>query len=353
MREESRSFLERLVNTPSPSGFEWPAQEVIREYLTPYADDIRVDVMGNLIATLNPEGKPRVMLAGHCDEIGLMVRFITEEGFVHFSPIGGVDPHLVTGQKVNIRGRNGAVLGVVGKKAIHLMEADERKKVLDFHQQWIDIGARNREEAEDRIAVGDPITFAHEFDQLGGEIAVARSFDDKMGSFVCAEALRLARERRIGACLVAVSTVQEEVGARGAATSAFSVQPDVAIAVDVGHATDYPDADKKRVGDTRLGRGPILHRGANINPVVAERLFAAAKSAGIGYQMQAMPGRSGTDAWEMQIARGGIATAVVSVPLRYMHTPIEVMHLGDIEASAALLAEFAAGLTPDVSFVPG
>ncbi len=341
------------MNTPSPSGFEGAAQRVIREYLEPFADEIRVDVMGNLIATLNPGGRPRLMLAGHVDEIGLMVRYITEEGFVHFSPIGGVDPHLVTGQKVHIQARDGVVLGVVGKKAIHLMEPDERNKVLQFHQQWIDIGAKNREEAESRIAIGDPITFAHTFDQLSGDIAVARSFDDKMGSFICAEALRLAAARKIGACLMAVSTVQEEIGSRGATTSAFALEPDAAIAVDVGHATDYPDADRKRVGDIRLGRGPVLHRGANINPVVAERLMAAAAKAQISYQMEALPGRSGTDAWEMQVARGGVATGLVSVPLRYMHTPIEVMHLGDIEASAELLAAFAAELTPEVSFVPG
>jgi endoglucanase len=353
MRQESLDFLKELVNAPSPSGFEQPAQRVVREYLTPYADEIRIDVMGNLLATLNPGGRPRLMLAGHCDEIGLMVRYITDEGFVHFSPIGGVDPQLVTGQKVHIHGRNGVALGVVGKKAIHLMEADERKKVLEFHQQWIDIGAKNREEAESRVAIGDPITFAMTYEQLSGDIAVARGFDDKMGSFVCAEALRLAKEKGVTACVVVASTVQEEVGLRGAHTSAYSVEPDVAIAVDVGHSTDYPDSDKKRVGDVKLGKGPVLHRGANINPVVEARLDAAAKQAGISYQMTALPGGSGTDAWAMQIARGGVATGVVSVPLRYMHTPIEVIHLGDIEASVALLAQFAADLTAEVSFIPG
>ena len=352
MRPESLEFLEELVNAPSPSGFEQPAQRLVRAYLAPYADEIRGDVMGNLIATLNPEGKPRLMLAGHCDEIGLMVRYITDEGFVHFSPIGGVDPQLVLGQKVHLHGRNGVVLGVVGKKAIHLMEPEDRKKVLEFHQQWIDIGAKDRADAESRVAIGDPITFAMTFARLNGDIAVARGFDDKMGSFVCAEALRLAKEKGVTACVTVVSTVQEEVGLRGAHASAYSVAPEVAIAVDVDHSTDYPDSDKKRVGDVKLGKGPVLHRGANINPVVAARLDAAAKQAGLGYQMTAIPGGSGTDAWAMQIARGGVATGVVSVPLRYMHTPIEVIHLGDIEAGAALLAQFATDLTPDVSFLP-
>jgi endoglucanase len=352
MRPESLEFLKELVDAPSPSGFEQPAQRVIRRYLKPYADDVTTDVMGNVIAVLNPTGRPRLMLAGHCDEIGLMVRYITDEGFLHFAPIGGVDPHLVTGQRVQIHGRNGAVLGVVGKKAIHLMESDERTKVLQFHQQWIDIGAANREEAESKVAIGDPMTFTDTFEPLLGDFATARGFDDKMGSWVCAETLRLAKERGVKACVIAVSTVQEEIGLRGAHTSAYSVEPDVAIAVDVGHSTDYPDSEKKRVGDVKLGKGPKLHRGANINAVVADRLFAAAKKADIPYQLTAIPGGSGTDAWAMQLARGGVATGLVSVPLRYMHTPIEVINLKDLEAAAELLAAFAADLPEDISFIP-
>jgi endoglucanase len=190
------------------------------------------------------------------------------------------------------------------------------------------------------------------FDHLLGDVVTARGFDDKMGSFVCAEALRLAKERGVTVCLAAVSTVQEEIGLRGAHTSAYSLEPDVAIAVDVGHSTDYPDSDKKRVGDVKLGKGPILHRGANINVVVERRLFEAAQKAGIAYQMTAVPGGSGTDAWAMQLARGGVATGLVSVPLRYMHTPIEVLHLADLEAAAQLLATFAAELSAEISFLP-
>ncbi len=352
MRRQSLAFLEELVNAPSPSGFEQPAQSVVREYVTAYADEVMTDVMGNVIARLNPEGKPRVMLAGHCDEIGFMVRYVTDEGFLHFAPIGGVDAHLVPGQKVTIHSASGPVLGVVGKKAIHLMEPEERTKVLQFHQQWIDIGAAGRADAEKRVSVGDPITFATTFERLNGDIAVARGFDDKMGSFVVMEALRLVSRARPKAALFAVSTVQEEVGLRGATTSAFAVEPDVTIAVDVTHGTDYPDADKKRFGETKLGGGPVLHRGANMNPVVTKRLVAAAKKAGIDYQMIGVPGRSGTDAWAMQLVRGGTASAVVSVPLRYMHTPIEVLHLGDLEDAAKLLAAFVTGLSASVDFIP-
>jgi endoglucanase len=352
MRKQSLTFLEQLVNASSPSGFEQPAQRVVRDYIAPHADDVTTDVMGNVIAALNPEGRPRVMLAGHCDEIGFMVRYITDTGFLHFSPIGGVDAHLVPGQKVHIHGSRGPVLGVVGKKAIHLMEPEERKRVLRFHQQWIDIGAADRKDAEKRVGVGDPVTFATQFERLRGETVVARGFDDKMGSYVVMEALRLASRAKPKAALFAVSTVQEEVGLRGATTSAFTVEPDVAIAVDVTHGTDYPDADKKRFGETKLGGGPVLHRGANMNPIVTERLIAAAKKAGIAYQMIGMPGRSGTDAWSMQLVRGGAASAVVSVPLRYMHTPIEVLNLRDVENAAKLLAAFAAALSPGTDFTP-
>ncbi len=352
MRKESLSFLETLVNAPSPSGFEQPAQRVVRAYASEFADEVSTDVMGNVIATLNPSGAPRVMLAGHCDEIGFMVRYITDEGFLHFSPVGGVDAHLVPGQRVHVHGARGPALGVVGKKAIHLMEAEERKKVLQFHQQWIDIGAADRKEAEKRVSVGDPVTFAAGFERLHGQLAVARGFDDKMGSFVVMEALRLAARARPAAALFAVSTVQEEVGLRGATTSAFALEPEVAIAVDVTHATDYPDADKKRFGEVKLGRGPVLHRGANMNPVVVERLRAAAQRTRIAYQMIGVPGRSGTDAWAMQLTRGGVASAVVSVPLRYMHTPIEVLDLRDLAAAAKLLAAFVADLKPGVSFIP-
>ena len=352
MRRESLGFLEELVNAPSPSGFEQRAQSVVRDYVGTFAEEVTTDVMGNVIAVVNPGAKPRVMLAGHCDEIGFMVRYITDQGFIHFSPIGGVDAHLAPGQKVHVHTAKGPILGVVGKKAIHLMEPEERKKVLQFHQQWIDIGVPNRKEAEKRVSVGDPVTFAARFERLNGHIAVARGFDDKMGSFVVIEALRLAAQKKLTAAVFAVSTVQEEIGSRGAATSAFAIDPDVAIAVDVTHATDYPEADKKRFGETKLGGGPVLHRGANMNPVITERLTSAAKKARVGVQMIGVPGRSGTDAWAMQLVRGGVASSLVSVPLRYMHTPIEVLDMRDLEAAAKVLATFCADLSPDTDFVP-
>jgi endoglucanase len=308
--------------------------------------------MGNVIGVLNPKGRPRVMLAGHCDEIGLMVRFINPEGYIHFVTIGGVDPHLVPGKRVVIHNEKGPVLGVVGKKAIHMMEPDERKKVMDLHTQWVDIGAKNKAEAEKLVSIGDPMTFPDGLERMQGDLAVARAFDDRMGTFVVVEALRLLARHKFHAAVHGVSTVQEEIGLRGAGPSAFGIEPDVAVAIDVTHATDYPDVDKRKAGECKLGLGPVLHRGANINPTVCRLLCEAARAEKIRCQMAGDPGATGTDAWAMQIIRSGVATGLISVPLRYMHTPSEVLSLSDLENAARILAAFIKRLTPKASFIP-
>ena len=352
MREESVAFLKRLVETPSPSGFEQKAQALVREEMRSHGAEVRTDVMGSVTGVLNAKGRPRVMLAGHCDEIGLMVRYISEEGYIHFVTIGGVDPHLVPGKRVVIHAAKGPVLGVVGKKAIHIMDPEERKKVMEFHQQWVDIGAKNKAEAQKRVSVGDPMTFADGLEKLNDDLVVARAFDDRMGTFVVTETLRLLSKARFSAGVYGVSTVQEEVGLRGAGPSAFGNEPDVAIAIDVTHATDYPEVDKKRVGECKLGLGPVLHRGANINPTVARRLREAAEAGRIPYQVAGDPGATGTDAWAMQIVRSGVATGLVSVALRYMHTPSEILSLTDLENASRILAAFIKRLTPKTSFIP-
>jgi len=352
MRKESLEFFASLVDTPSPSGFEQQAQALVREWMGKYADEVRTDVMGNVIGALNPSGRPRVMLAGHVDEIGFMIRYITDEGFLHFQPIGGVDPQLVPGQRVFIHSRTGPVLGVVGKKAIHLMEKAERKKVLEFHQQWIDIGAHGRQAAEKRVAVGDPVTVGVKFERLDRDIVTGRALDNKCGAFVVCEALRLLSRRKLDAAVCAVSTVQEELGRRGAATSAFGLEPEVGIAVDVDHATDFPDAEKKKIGERKLCAGPVLHRGAHLNPVLSEVVFEVAQQHNIPYQVTGIPSDTGTDASVMQLSRAGVATTVISVPLRYMHTPVEVISLSDLGNCAKLVAAVVAALKPDASFVP-
>ncbi len=352
MRKESLEFLKALVEAPSPAGFEQPAQALVREWMGRYAHEVRTDVMGNVIGALNPGGSPRVMMAGHADEIGFMVRYVSDEGFLYFAPIGGVDAQLAPGHRVIVHSRGGPVRGVMGKKAIHLMDQEERKKVLQFHQQWIDIGAHGRKEAEKRVSVGDPVTVAVGFDHLDRDIVAGRSFDNKCGAFVVCEALRLLARRRIAAAVYAVTTVQEELGRRGAVASAFGIEPEVGIAVDVDHATDFPEAEKKRIGERKLCAGPVLHRGAHLNPVLTDMLFQVAQEHKIRHQVCGNPADTGTDATPMQLSRAGVATTLLSVPLRYMHTPVEVISLSDVEDAARLLAALVAALRPGMSFVP-
>ena len=352
MRKESLEFFRALVEAPSPAGFEQPAQALVREWMGRYADEVRTDVMGNVIGALNPTGNPRIMLAGHVDEIGFMVRYISDEGFLHFAPIGGVDPQLTPGQRVIVHARGGPVRGVVGKKAIHLMDEKDRKKVLQFHQQWIDIGAHGREQAEKRVAVGDAVTVALGFEHLDGDIVTGRSFDNKSGAFVVCEALRLLSRRRKKAAVFAVTTVQEELGRRGAVTSAFGIEPEVGLAVDVDHATDFPDAEKKRIGDRRLCKGPVLHRGAHLNPILTDLLFRVARERNLPYQVCGNPADTGTDATVMQLSRAGVATTLLSVPLRYMHTAVEVISLSDVQNAAKLVAALVEAIEPGMSFIP-
>ena len=363
MHDERFSFLKSLVEAPSPSGFEGPAREIWRRETAGVADESRTDFHGNTIATVNPGGAPRVLLAGHIDEIGFMVTYIDDDGFIYFGPIGGHDPIIAPGQRVYVHAASGPILGGIGRRPIHLMQGDERDKKVELRDLWIDVGARSRDEVGDRVRVADPVTFAVGLERLnddrggrgsGSGRIVSRALDNKMGAFIVAETLKEVAARHPVAALAGVATVQEEVGLRGAYTSTFAVDPQVGIAVDVTHALDHPGAgsDKQRLGDIRLGKGPVIGRGPTVNPVVFARLVAAAEAAGVPYQVEPIPGYSGTDADAIQRTRGGIATGVVSVALRYMHTPVETIELADIEGAITLLAEFVARLDTDTDFTP-
>ena len=354
MTEQDFQFFKELVEAPSPSGFEQPAQRVIRRALDGVADELHTDVLGNVIATVNgPAGAPRLMLAGHCDEIGFMVKYIDDRGFLFFAPIGGVDAHLVPGQRVTVHAAAGPLAGVVGRRPIHQMESAERDKVMPFKSQFIDIGAADKAAAQALVAIGDPVTFAVGVERLQGSKVTSRAFDDKIGAFVVAQVLREVRRRGDQqVTVVGVSTVQEEVGLRGGTASAYGVRPDLGIAVEVGFASDYPDADHKHAGEIRLGQGPILARGPNINPALFELLTATARDEEIPYQVMGIPRASGTDANVMQLSRGGVATALISVPLRYMHTPVEVLDLDDLQRTVQLLAALCARISPGLSFIP-
>lgn len=352
MHEQSLGFLKSLLEAPSPSGYEQPAQKLWRSYMTAHADRVATDVHGNCLAILNEKGSPRILLAGHVDELGFIVTYINDDGYIFFRTIGGFDLNIIPGRRVRIHTRNGIIPGVTGKKAIHVMTEDERKKKLDFQDLWIDIGVKNRAEAQALVRVGDPVTYVDSFEVLRGDIVASRALDDKAGSFAVGEVLRLLAGRSFSAAVFAVSTVQEEVGLRGARTSAFGVDPQVGIAVDVTHATDHPDMDKRRVGDVKLGGGPVIARGANINPVVERMLIQAAEEEGIPYQLEGEPGGTGTDANAIQITRSGVATGLISIPLRYMHTAAEVLSLEDVSNVSRLLAAFITRVTAKTDFTP-
>jgi len=354
MNENDFKFFKELIEAPSPSGFEQPAQRVIREALADVADDVRTDVMGNVVAHVKgPEGAPRLMLAGHCDEIGFMVKYVDDQGYLFFAPIGGVDAHLVPGQRVTVHTSGGPIAGVVGKRPIHQIEVKDRETVVPFKNQFIDIGCSSKDEAVKLVSIGDPVTFRVGVERLQGTRLTSRAFDDKMGAFIVAQVLReVRRQNRMTVDLHGVSTVQEEVGLRGGATSAYGVQPDIGIAVEVGFASDYPGADHKDLGEVSLGKGPVIARGPNINPVLFDLLKKTAEEENIPCQVMGIPRATGTDANVMQLVHGGVATALISIPLRYMHTPVEVLDWVDLEGAVKLLSALCSRITKDHSFVP-
>jgi endoglucanase len=352
MHEASLAFLKDLLQTPSPSGFEGPVQEVVRAWARTHADEVHTDRHGNVVAVLNPGARPRVMLAGHCDQIGLMVQYIDDQGFLYVQPIGGWDMQILLGQNLTVWAREGPIPGVVSRRAPHLLTNEERNKVPQFTDVWLDIGAHDRKEAEGCVSPGDPVTFALGYRELRNRLALSPAMDDKVGVWVVMEALRLLRDRPLEAAVYSVSTVQEEIGLRGATTSTYGINPTVGIAVDVCHATDTPGNDKKQLGDTRLGKGPAVFRGPNINPRVYERLEAAAKAGDIPVQLRGAPRATGTDANVMQLSRGGVATGLIGIPNRYMHSPVEVVCLDDLQAAARLLADFSAVITPQCDWTP-
>jgi len=354
MNENDFKFFKELIEAPSPSGFEQPAQRVIREALADVADDVRTDVMGNVVAHVKgPQGAPRLMLAGHCDEIGFMVKYVDDQGYLFFAPIGGVDAHLVPGQRVTVHASGGPIAGVVGKRPIHQIEVKDRETVVPFKSQFIDIGCSSKDEAVKLVSIGDPVTFRVGVERLQGTRLTSRAFDDKMGAFIVAQVLReVRRQNRMTVDLHGVSTVQEEVGLRGGATSAYGVQPDIGIAVEVGFASDYPGADHKDLGEVSLGKGPVIARGPNINPVLFDLLKKTAEEENIPCQIMGIPRATGTDANVMQLVHGGVATALISIPLRYMHTPVEVLDWVDLEGAVKLLSALCSRITKDHSFVP-
>ena len=351
MREASYEFLKRLLSTPGPSGNEGATVKIWREEAGGFAE-VRGDKMGNSFATIGAGGSPRVMLSGHIDEIGVMITHIDDQGLLHFIGVGGWDSQVLVGNRVRIQTANGEIVGVVGKKAIHLMEAEERKKVSQIKNLWIDVGARDGDEAKGMVRVGDVGVLDQALLELPNGRIASRSLDNRMGAFVVLEALRLlSEEDGIAPEVVAVASVQEEIGLYGARGAAFGLDPDAAIAVDVTHATDTPGVSKNEHGDHALGSGPVITRASVLSPIVSDGLVAAAEEAGIAYTLEADSRSTGTDADAIHFTRAGIATGLISCPNRYMHSPNEMVDLEDLENCARLISAYVKTLGEDTDFV--
>ena len=348
----SLTFLKRLLDTPGPSGYETAAARVWRAEAQTFADVVRSDVAGNSIAEVNPDGSPTILLDGHIDEIGLIAQYVDDDGFVYIAPIGGWDPEVLVGQRIRFLSGAGDVVGVLGKKPIHLIKSSDRDKASKITDFWVDIGARDRAEAEARVAVGDAAVIDSRSLDFPNDRIVSRSVDDRIGAFTVLEALRRYKERPGKARLVAAATTQEEIAwnGGGALVSANSVRPQMAIAVDVTFATDHPGLEKKEIGDHKLGSGPVLVRGALISPVVFELLRDAARSAKLPYTVHAEGRATYTNADAIHLAREGVATGLVSIRNRYMHSPNEMVSLADVDHTAALIAEACRGVDSRTDF---
>jgi putative aminopeptidase FrvX len=357
MDRKAHELLKNIFDCPSPSGCEQKIQSIVRDHLEGEVDEIRTDVHGNVIAVQNPDAPLRVMIAGHCDEIGLMVTHIDEQGFLYFLPMAWWDPVVLGAQWVEIHNERGVVPGVIPRKAIHHQEEEDytqfpkTKLNSDF---WIDIGATSKEDALKAVAIGDTITICREFRQLRNNMFTARGIDDRAGMWVMAETMRRIKKMKLQCAVYGVSTVQEEIGMRGATSSAFDIDAHVGIVVEVGCASDSPKMDKRVTGECAVGQGPIMFRGANINPKLMQIMERAAKRKRIRFQIQPLvfPLASGTDAFEMQITLAGMATTIVSLPTRYLHSSVEVASLKDLDRAVAIIAATLEDLKPGIDFTP-
>lgn len=350
--EINEEFLEKLVTTPRATGYEFPAQRVIKSYLENDVDKMEVDRVGNLCSIINPESEFKIMLAGHIDQIGLQIAYIDEKGYLWIKPLGGFDTSTLPGKRVKVVSEKGEILGVIGKKAIHLMKPDERTKAPEMEKLFIDIGCTSDEEAKKYVDVGDFAVFDYGYSRLGNNnLAVAAGFDDAIGAFIVAEIMKLlAKDKNFYAGVYGVSTVQEEIGLRGAHISSEAIKPDIGLAFDVGFAADAPEIEKKQVGDTKLGGGPIISIGPNFNPLVVKRLFEVAEKNNLPYQRHAANRGTGTDANAIQLS--GAATGLLGIPNRYMHTASEIVSLDDVKNIILIVVEFIKSIKEGDSFLP-
>ncbi len=354
LNQESWNFLSRLIDAPSPSGYEDSAAALWEKEARTFTSDVRRDAHGNTNAVIHSGGRPRIMLSGHYDEIGFLITHIDDDGFIWFAPIGGWDPQIIQGQRVRIHTRQGTVPGVIGKCPVHLLKEEARKEVTKIENMWVDIGAKNRKAAEKKVAIGDPIVLDYGLLRLDGHSLAGRGFDNRAGAFIVLETARRLAECSLEAEVHAVATVQEEIGLRGARTAAFGIDPQFAIAVDVTFATDHPSMGDavRQEGKVKLGGGAVITRGPNIHPKLFDLVVETARKKKIKHQIIASARPTGTDANAIQINRAGVATALISLPNRYMHSPCELIDGRDVEACIELITETCLRIGPDTDWRP-
>jgi endoglucanase len=352
MDKTALNLLQQLVAIPTPSGWEADGMNLLARYVKPYAKQVAIDLHGNLRVSVNPRAKVRVMIDGHCDEIGFMVQYIDEKGFLFLTALGGVTTQQLAGERVIIQGRKGPVNGVFGVTPPHLLKADEAKKVApqEITDACVDIGASSKEEADKLVELGSPAVIDAGWRPLAGDRVACRGFDDRVGAFIVMEAVRRLQGRPLKVALHAVASVQEELGLVGAATAAYDIQPHAGIAVDVGFASDCPKHEKKLVGDVSLGKGPIIVCGPTYHPKMQKLILDAAAARGIPLQRQVRARGAGTNAWPMRMVRSGAAVGLLSIPLRYMHSPVEVLSLNDVEQTIELLVATLLAMPANVDF---
>ncbi len=345
-------FLKDLLQAPGTSGVEQGVQNVVRAFASRFAAEVSTDVHGNVLATVNPGGSSVILLDAHCDQIGLIVRHIDSHGFLRVNPVGGWDVQILLGQRVIVHTDDGPISGVIARKPIHLLEPDERKNVPKIKDLWIDIGSASEAETRSIVRIGDSVTPEPCLRELRNGRLSGVAMDDRTGVWVIMTALRKLADAHPKSKIVAVSSVQEEIGLRGAATSAFNVNPDVAIAVDVTHATDCPGIDPNEFGKIEIGKGPVIVRGPNANPAVFELLYSTAQEKSIPVQINALGYPASNNGAAIQVARGGCATGLVTIPNRYMHSPVELVAESDLEYAADLIVAFCMAVDESTSFIP-
>ena len=334
-------FFKKLINCIGPSGYETDATAIWKREISKATGSVSIDNCGSGIARVGPKKGPKVMIATHIDEIGYMVQYIDKQGYIYFSPLGGVDRHVMPGSRIRIKAGKGEVFGVIGRKPIHLLEPKEREAVSKLENMWIDIGVSSDKEALKKVSIGDCAVPDVGYEELGKDKIIGKGFDDRAGVFVMTEVMKaISKDKGLKAQVYGVATVQEELGLRGAKTAAYGIAPDIGLAMDVTFASDCPGIDKRKCGDIKIGKGPVIARGPNIHPEIFKRLVDVAKKTRTPYQIEGVSRPTGTDANAIQMTKAGVKTGLVSIPNRYMHTPVELVSKKDLENTVKLVKAF-------------